>query len=129
MQKKETRKTIRKDKTCCKQVQRWEFKKESKKVRKQEIMLSTKKADKKKEKKLFLIPFGRVLVFLFSYFLAFFYKFPPHDQYRERESTAYVHFKPIQHHLKPLTLLYIYTCIYRLNSCANPIPQGAIPMD
>ena len=53
---------------------RWEFIKENKN--------STKKAIKKKEKKLsfFLDHFlGRVLGLLFSYFLVFFYKFPPLD--------------------------------------------------
>ena len=71
-------------------VQRWEFIKETKKVRKQENKNSTKKVIKKKRKffLFFLVAFlveflfscfldrflGR---FLFSYFLVFFHKFPP----------------------------------------------------
>ena len=64
-------------------VQRWEFIKENKKVRKQENKNPTKKVILVA----FLVEFlfscfldrflGRVLVFLFSYFLVFFYKFPP----------------------------------------------------
>ena len=76
---------------------RWEFLKENKKVRKQENKNSTKKVIKKIRKYFlyflvaFLVKFlfswssscflddflGRVLVFMFSYFLVFFYKFPP----------------------------------------------------
>ena len=57
-----------------------EFIKENKKVRKQENKNSTKTATKKREKKNFLDYFlGRVLVFLFSCYLTFFYKFPPLD--------------------------------------------------
>ena len=46
--------------------------------RKQENENSTKKAIKKKRKIFFLDRFlSRVFVFLFTYFLVFFYKFPP----------------------------------------------------
>ena len=45
-------------------------------TRKQENKNLTKKAIKKTRNQNFL---GRVLVFLFSYFLVFFYKFPPLD--------------------------------------------------
>ena len=69
--------------------QRWKFIKENKKIRKQENKKKGKKTKtrprkwaRKKEKLFFLILFvGRVFVFfpffLFSYFLVFFYKFPP----------------------------------------------------
>ena len=70
--------------------QRWEFIKEDKKVRKQENKNSTKKVIKKKRKfflfswslslssSCFLDRFlGRILVFLFSYFIVLFCKFPP----------------------------------------------------
>ena len=64
------------------EVQRWEFIKENKKVRKKEKKKEKNSAKKviKKKRKCFLFfgrfP-GRVHVFLFSYFLLFFYKFPP----------------------------------------------------
>ena len=75
---------------------RREFMKENKKLRKQENTLSTKnkkrentlstkKAIKKKKLSLFLDNFlGRVLVFLFSYFLVFFYTFPPQANAKTR---------------------------------------------
>ena len=50
--------------------QRWEFIKENKKVRKQEKKERRKKTRIRPRKK-------SVLVFLFSYFLVFFFKFPP----------------------------------------------------
>ena len=61
--------------------QRWEFIKENKKVRKQEL---GQESDQEKNK-VFSFFLGRALVFLIallvefllSYFLVFFYKFPP----------------------------------------------------
>ena len=53
-------------------------KRPSKQEKKKENMLSTKKAIKIKNFSFFLDLFiVQVLVFLFSYFLVFFYKFPP----------------------------------------------------
>ena len=62
---------------CGQDILRWEFIKENRKVRKQEI---------KKTKTRFL---GRVLVFLFSYFLDFFYKFPPQEKKNEKHGFNY----------------------------------------
>ena len=69
---------------CFTIEQRWEFikktKQESKKTRKQELDQESDQENKKEKKEnfLFLDHFlGRVLVFLFSYFLVLIYKFPP----------------------------------------------------
>ena len=76
----------------CSESLRWEFINENKKGRKQENKNSTKKVIKKNSFFLFFLVallfsflfscffdrfLGRVLVFLFSSFLVFFYKFPP----------------------------------------------------
>ena len=57
------------------QVGIYKGKQESKKTRKQELDQKSVQENKKIRKKTRKRP--RVLVFLFSYFLVFFYKFPP----------------------------------------------------